>query len=115
MRVEPAQLIGRTSPDSMAKDRFIWVEYRKLLEKLFCFAECICWFQNDMSTNVACHSRKEFHNRLMRHADGILRDSPPENLGSAFLFQRESVIESVNQDIGINQSGHVYTDPLSSI
>lgn len=56
----------------------------------------------------------EFQDRLMRYPDGISGDTISENIRGYFLFDWKPRVKTVNQDVGINESGHDCRDPLAS-
>jgi hypothetical protein len=51
----------------------------------------------------------------VRNADGILDDAAPEKAGRNLLLFGKPVIEAINQNIRVNETGHGGTGPPSSI
>jgi hypothetical protein len=68
-----------------------------------------------MAVDRACHRGDEFNDGLMRQAHRIFDNAAPENFGCDPLLPWKAAIESIDQDVGINESGHADRDPLSSI
>lgn len=56
----------------------------------------------------------ELHNRLLRHSHRVLEDSSAEYVSGDLLFFGKPVIESVDQNVCINESGHGRKGPLLS-
>ena len=50
--------------------------------------------------------------RLVWHPNGIFGDATPEDLVSGLLPGREAVVEAVDQDVRVNESGHGRKGPL---
>jgi hypothetical protein len=50
----------------------------------------------------------------MGHSHRVLNNPAPEDLGRDPLFLGKPVVKTVNQDVGINESGHDGRDPLGS-
>jgi hypothetical protein len=65
--------------------------------------------------NGACYGRDELHDRLVRETHRVFNDTASENLGGDLLFFAKAAIEPIDQDLGVNEGGHIRRDPLSSI
>ena len=115
VRIEPAQLVRRTPANGLAQDRFIRVENGELFQEFFRFPQSVGLFENGVASNWACYRCDELNDGLVRQARGSLDDALPENLDGNLLFFGESVVEPVDQNVGINESGHARRDPLFSI
>src|SRR6185295_8188527 len=114
MRIEPTQLVSSASPNRTTDYGFVRIENGKLPEEFFSFAEGIGKFQNGMAAYRPCRGGHKFHNGLMRYPDGIGGDTISENVLGCFLFVWKPPVKTVNQDVGINESGHACRDPLAS-
>jgi hypothetical protein len=68
-----------------------------------------------MTTNDPSGGRNELENYLMGKADRVFRDATLQNLCCDGLLFRKSTVETVDENIRVNESGHVYKDPLAAI
>jgi len=59
-----------------------------------------------VAANGARHRGHKLDDRLVRHTDRVFHDASPENIRRNLLLLRKPVIEPVNQDVSINESGH---------
>src|SRR5438045_781638 len=71
--------------------------------------------QDDMATDGTGYGRNKLHDRLMRHTHGVFQDAAPENFRSDSLLFGKSFVETIDQNVGVNESGHVCKDPLYAI
>jgi len=113
--VEPVQPVGCTSANGIPENRFIWVENGELFQELFRFPESVGLFEDRVAANGARYRCDELKDRLMRQPDGVFDDAAPENLGRNLLLLCKAAVEPIDQDVGINESGHACRDPLFSI
>ena len=67
-----------------------------------------------MATYGARYGGNEFNNRLVRQANRVFEDAAPENPGCDLLLVGKAAIEPVDQNVCINESGHVRRGPLFS-
>jgi hypothetical protein len=115
VRVEPVQLVRCTAANSLAENRFIGVENGELFQEFFRFPQSVSRFEDGVAANGTSYSSDELNDRLVGQPDGIFDDAASENFGRNPLLLGEPAIEPINQDIGINESGHARRDPLFSI
>ena len=115
MRIEPVQLLRRTPPNGIAQNRFIRVEDGKLFQEFLRFSQSVGRFEDCVAANRARYRCHELKDHLVRQTHGVLNDAAPENPGCNPLLFYKPVIEPVDQDVGINESGHACRDPLFSI
>lgn len=71
-------------------------------------------FKDGVATNGACDGGKKLNDRLMRQTDRVFDDAAPENLRGNLLLFGKAVIEAVDQNVRVNESGHARRGPLSS-
>jgi hypothetical protein len=76
VRVEPAQLVRRTSANGIPQNRFIGLKNGELLQKLFRFPQSVGLFENRVASDWARHRRDELDDRLVRQAHGVVARSP---------------------------------------
>lgn len=112
--VKPVQLVRRTPADRIAQNSLVRIEHRKLLQKLFRFSQSVGLLEDDVAANGPCGRRNELNDCLMRQADRIFEDAAPQDLRCNLLFTNETVVEPVDQNIRINESGQARTGPLFS-
>lgn len=106
VRIEPAQLVGRTSAHGVAQNRFVRVKNCELLQEFFGLTKSVGLRENDVAANGACYGGDKLHDGLVRNTHRIFENALPEKFGCNPLLIREAAIVSINQDIRINESGH---------
>jgi len=114
VRVEPGQLIRCTSTNRVTENRLVRIQNRELFQEFFGFSQGVSLFEDNVATNGSRYGGDEFNNRWMRQAHRVLEDAASENLGCNLLLVSEAMIEPVNQNVGINESGHARRDPLAA-
>jgi hypothetical protein len=72
-------------------------------------------FEDRVAPNWSRYRCDELDDRLVRQPHGVVDDAAPENLGGNLLLLGKAVVEPLDQNISINESGHVRKDPLFSI
>ena len=107
MRVEPVQLVRCTSTNRVAQDRLVWIENRELFQEFYRFSQSVGVLEDDVGTNGARYGGDEFNNRLMRQAHRVFEDAAPENPSGNLLLLGKAAIEPVDQNVCINETGHV--------
>jgi hypothetical protein len=68
VRIEPAQLVRRTSANGIAHNRFIRLENGELFEKLFRFPESVGLLKDRISANWARYRCESDGNRVSHGA-----------------------------------------------
>ena len=114
MRVEPAHLICGTSTERVTKHGLVWVKNGELLEEFLRFPQGVRLFQYNVPTNGSRHGCNEFDNRLMGDTHRVFSNAASEDIGCDLLLLRKSAVETVYQNVRVNESGHECTDPLCS-
>lgn len=90
VRVEPVQLVRRTSTNRIAQNGLVRIEHRELLQKLFRFSQSVSWLEDDVAANGPCGRGKELNDCLMRQAHGVFEDAAPQDLRCNLLFPDET-------------------------
>ncbi len=112
VRVEPTQLVRGAAADRLAEDCLVGIQNRELLEEFFRFPQSVSLLENAEATDRVRRGCHKLDDRLMRHPDGILNDAASEDFRRDLAFFRKPAVETINQDIGINESGHARKGPL---
>jgi hypothetical protein len=116
VRVEPIQLIRRTSANGFTEDGFVRVQNGELSQEFFGFAESVSLFEDDVAANGARYRRDKFYllDLVQRWPDAADSRSSQRCLGGESRWRSsawpESGIEPVDEDVGVNirnnESGH---------
>src|SRR5450756_2092840 len=114
VRVEPAQLVGGTPAKRVTQDRLVWIENGELFQELFRFAQSVGLLEDDVAADGAGYGCNKLENRLMWQTHRVFDDASPEKLGGNLLLAGKAAVEAIDQNVGINESGHADTGPLCS-
>jgi hypothetical protein len=110
--VKPIQLVRCAAANRVAQDSFGGVHDGKLFQELFGLAKRIGLLKDDMAANGPRHRSDKLNDRLMGNADAIFFDAPLKEVCRDLLLLREAIVESINQNVCINESGHADKGPL---
>src|ERR1019366_1366784 len=113
--VEPTQLVCCASANGFTENRLIRVKNRELFQKFFRFSQGVGLFEDNVASNRARYRRDKLNDGLMRQAHRVFDDAAPENFGCNLLLFGKPAVEPIDQDVGVNESGHAGRDPLCPI
>ena len=113
--VEPRQLIGRRSPDRGPDQLVVREEHVELRQELLRFPAGLGRGEQQFPPiGSPGDGRDELDDRLVWQVHGPFRDSRTEEVGCDPLLLREPRIESIDEDVGVNQRCHAWRGPLAS-
>src|SRR5579859_7421289 len=115
MRVEPRQLVRHGPPQRGPQEHLVGVQYRKLSQHFLGFSErIVCREKWCRASKRPGRRRNKFHDRLVRNSNGIFRDPSPQDLSCDLLAVQEPWVETIDEDVRINERGHDDKGPLGS-
>src|ERR1700692_1351082 len=115
MSVEPRKLIGCGSLQRRTYQGCVGIQHWKLNHQLFGLAAGLVrgeqWVRSSANARDYCN---KFQQRLMWNSGRVVDQSFAQKIARGSLFIGKSRIETVDQNVGVNEIGHGRRAPRAS-